>query len=148
MSYLPRSSPHRKKKNPNSWSPKLPGIYLLKNLKTGQGYVGQSVDIGRRYKQHIGHLFGAQYGYHHKHHNSHLSTAMAHSELSDWAFIILELIPKDTNLKRLQATLRKREKHYINLHGTLNISGRKGAGPSSKSKPLVKPDNYLDTMAN
>jgi predicted GIY-YIG superfamily endonuclease len=148
MPYLPRSSPHRKKRNPNQWSPKLPGIYLLKNLKTGEGYVGQSVDIGRRYKQHIGHLFGSQYGYKHKHHNSNLAMAMAHSELSEWAFIILELIPKDTNLKRLRANLRKREKHFINLHGTLNISGKKGAKSPSKVKPLVEPDSYLNTMAN
>lgn len=116
----PRAS-LRSKRKARPWEPKLPGIYMLKHLPTEAAYVGQSVDIGRRYKQHIGALLGHPYGNTKLHHNSYLRAAFNAYDVHEWAFIILELLPKDCT----KAQLLKREKHYIQLYGTLNVAGRK-----------------------
>jgi hypothetical protein len=94
---------------------------MLQHLPTSEAYVGQSVDIGRRYKQHMGALLGQPYGNKKLHHNSYLRAAFDAYQVHEWAFIILELLPKDCT----KAQLLKREKHYMQMFGTLNVVGKK-----------------------
>ena len=108
---------------------------MLKNLTTGDAYVGQSVDIGRRYKQHMGSLLGGLYGYTKEHHNSYLKARFYTEDVSEWAFIILELLPKDCK----KEDLLKREKHYILLHGNLNVRGRTKSTRATNSELEVDP---------
>lgn len=85
------------------------GIYKITNLKTQQCYIGQSVSIGERFKQHCkcGCGIGASA-------SNKLYTAMQQDGIWNFSFEILEECPRDQ--------LNEKEKLWIELYQS-NIYG-------------------------
>lgn len=87
-------------------SGKVCGIYKITDLTTGQAYIGQSVDIKERFRQHI--KTSLTYG---KTTNK-LYSMMQKSGQQNFTFEILEEVPR--------AQLNEREAYWINFYGTKN----------------------------
>ena len=87
-------------KTPN----KVCGIYQIVDLTTGQGYIGQSVDIKERFRQHI--KSALTYGKT----TNRLYQAMQKSEVYNFTFEILEEVSRDQ--------LNEREIYWINFYKT------------------------------
>jgi group I intron endonuclease len=81
-----------------------PGIYLIVNLANGKYYVGSAV-TGNLYMRLHKHLF-ALIG------NVHVANAVKKYELHEFAFLVLEIVPQDTESAKV-STLLNREDHYI-----------------------------------
>ena len=69
------------------------GIYRILNTKTGQHYIGQSIDVFGRWNGHLAGLLT------HTHHCVKFQAAFHRAQLSDWTFSILEVCTKE-ELKR------------------------------------------------
>lgn len=88
----------------------MKAVYMILSYKTGQFYIGSSIDYNKRIKQHITHLK------HGKHSNINLLSIYEKYGLENIKFIIIEEI---NNPKELLAT----EQIYINiLKPELNIN--------------------------
>ena len=85
------------------------GIYLITNLENGKKYVGQSIDIERRWKQHINHATS----YHGKDYYSPLYIDMRVYKIKNFKFEILEKTSYDSNI------LNAREQYWMNRYNTL-----------------------------
>lgn len=83
------------------------GIYIIKNKINKKCYVGQSIDIDKRFKSHINGLDG-NYG-----HNPHFQSAWNKYGKDNFEFDVLEEV-EDTN------SLDDREKYYISLYDSFN----------------------------
>ena len=94
------------------------GIYKLTDLNTGLAYIGQSVDICDRQKQHCKNALGVG----NITTENKLYKAMRESGLSNFAFEVLE----ECDAKLLD----EKEKYYIELYDTYNygLNGNKGIG--------------------
>ena len=84
------------------------GIYKITNQKTGQVYIGQSVDIATRWKDHIKCGLGIDTPVQNK-----LYTAMAKDGITSFTFELLE--------KCDRALLNEKEKFYIDLYQSYNF---------------------------
>lgn len=93
---------------------KVCGIYKITDMTTGLAYVGQSVDIKERFRQHI--KTSLQYG---KATNK-LYQQMADSGQYNFTFEILERVTKDK--------LNERETYWINFYKTKEFGLNKTAG--------------------
>ena len=82
------------------------GIYLILNNKNGKGYVGQSINIEKRFKQHKRELNNNY------HNNSHLQKAWNKYGKSSFVFLILE--------KTFKNMLNNAEIFWINFLETYN----------------------------
>lgn len=93
---------------------KICGIYKITDLITGQAYIGQSLDIKERARQHI--KASLSYG---KATNK-LYQAMQNSGQSNFTFEILEEVPRDQ--------LNEREIYWIDFYKTreLGLNGTRG----------------------
>lgn len=80
------------------------GIYKITRLKTGEVYIGKSVDIRNRFLQHTKTAFGVGTIAH-----SILHTTMEKDGVQNFTFELLEEVPKDK--------LTEREKYWINFYG-------------------------------
>lgn len=93
---------------------KICGIYKITDLTTGLAYIGQSVDIKERFRQHIKTAlsFGKV--------TNKLYQTMKKSGLNNFTFEILEEVPKDK--------LNEREVYWINFYKTkdFGLNGTKG----------------------
>lgn len=78
------------------------GIYMIKNKKTGQKYIGQSVDIERRWREHISK--GKD--------KSYIDRAINKYGKDNFVLIIIEEIPKKE--------LNDREQYWIEHYNTYN----------------------------
>lgn len=81
------------------------GIYKITNLVTKQSYIGQSVDIASRWKQHIKCGLGIDAS-----HTNMLYNSMQKYGVWNFAFELIEQCPKEQ--------LNEREKFYISLYQT------------------------------
>lgn len=81
-----------------------PGIYLIVNLANGKYYVGSAV-TGNLYMRLHKHLF-AFIG------NVHVANAVKKYELHEFVFLVLEIVPQDTDSAKV-STLLNREDYYI-----------------------------------
>ena len=79
------------------------GIYLIENKQTGQKYIGQSVNIENRWRQHIK-------GYNYA--DGYIDKAISKYGSENFKYIVLEELPKDVNI------LNKREKYWIEHYNT------------------------------
>lgn len=86
---------------------KICGIYKITDLTTGQSYIGQSVDIRERFRQHI--KTSLSYG---KATNK-LYQTMQKSGQSNFTFEILEKVPRDK--------LNERETYWIDFYKTKDV---------------------------
>lgn len=82
------------------------GIYCIENLANNKKYIGQSIDIHNRWKDHRRELDGQ------RHHNSYLQRAWNKHKEQNFSFYILEECPK--------ALLDEREIYYIDHFNCLN----------------------------
>lgn len=86
------------------------GIYKIKNNVNGKFYIGQSIDVEKRWKRHIWELNNC------RHENRHLNNSWSKYGQSNFSFQILEECYKDD--------INSRELFYINeLKPQYNIKG-------------------------
>jgi group I intron endonuclease len=94
------------------------GVYLIQNKINNYKYVGESLNIVRRWKQHIKSLDEGT------HTNKSLQNAWDKYGESNFEFIILEsfTIPKDIKIYRpkLKSLLLCREHYYVKLYDSIN----------------------------
>jgi group I intron endonuclease len=81
---------------------KVAGIYCITSKVNGKKYVGQSVNIGQRWGEHIKRLKA------NKHHSQHLQNHFNKYSIED---LIFEVLEEATDL----TLLTNREQHYIDL---------------------------------
>lgn len=93
------------------------GIYKITNLVSNQAYIGQSVDIASRFKQHIKCGLGIDTPASNK-----LYKSMIEDGVWNFSFELLEECPKDK--------LNERESFWIDLYQTnkVGLNGTKGNG--------------------
>jgi group I intron endonuclease len=70
------------------------GIYQIRNKDNGNRYIGSSINIDKRFREH---KCALKYN---KHHNSHLQRAYNKYSISSFSFEILEYCSEDELLKR------------------------------------------------
>ena len=87
---------------------KKSGIYKITYLKTGEAYIGKSVDVAGRWIEHIKSSLGIGTIAH-----SSFHVRLEEDGIWNYSWELLEEVPKDK--------LTEREKYYINLYGTDKI---------------------------
>lgn len=93
------------------------GIYKITDLTNGKFYIGQSVDIAERWRQHIKRGVGAEAG---TISGSKLYSAMAANKLWNFKFEVLEEVERDA--------LNTREKFWISYFGATEYGYNMKAG--------------------
>ena len=104
------------------------GIYCIENIKNNKKYIGQSVDIYRRWANHKCDLNGD------RHNNEHLQSAWNKYGEDNFIFTIIE--------QCLEEMLDEREIYYINMYDCMNNSfgynletgGNKNKHPSEETR--------------
>lgn len=82
------------------------GIYCIKNIVNGKIYIGQTIDLDKRYKEHLRELKNNY------HFNEHLQKSFIKYGEESFEFIVLEKCDKDK--------LNDLEMHYIQRFNSLN----------------------------
>lgn len=107
---------------------KISGIYQIKNIQSGNIYVGSAVDISRRWRTHRRLLKKGT------HHSSHLQNAWNKYGETSFAFIVVERCDK-------QDLLTKEQKYIDTWHPAYNTSlvagSRLGVGQSEETKKII-----------
>ena len=103
------------------------GIYMIKNMINGKVYIGQAVNIDKRWHDHINELNG------NRHNNKHLQRAWNKDGANNFIFNIVEECPKDE--------LNDREIYYIAQYKAHNMKygynktyGGEGVKPTDEIK--------------
>lgn len=94
---------------------KVSGIYKITYIKTGESYIGRSVDIGNRWKEHCLSSLSIGTIAHSTFHN-----VLADKGLQNFTWEVIEEVPKDKQSER--------EKYWINFYGTKNQFNEKEGG--------------------
>ena len=94
---------------------KVGGIYKITYIKTGESYIGRSVDIGNRWKEHCLSSLSIGSIAHSTFHN-----ILADKGLHNFTWEVIEEVPKDKQ--------NEREKYWINFYGTKNQFNEKDGG--------------------
>lgn len=107
----------------------IQGIYAIKNIINNKVYIGQSVDINKRFKQH---LWGLN---HNRHDNPHLQNSWNKYKEENFEFIVLEEV-EDINNLDIQEQYWIDEFNSYNDGYNLKLGGVSGRGYkfSEKSK--------------
>lgn len=79
----------------------IPCVYMIVYNKTGQLYIGETVNFNRRIKQHINSKNNNV--------NSKIDEFIQNHNIDDFHFFILEILPSDKTI------LRQKEREYIDL---------------------------------
>lgn len=107
--------------------PHVPGIYQIRNIVNGHVYIGSSIDMHRRHKEHMLDLKQNKHG------NSYLQRAYNKYGEKSFTFEILECVA-DKDL------LRERESYYIHIKsdsvGVYNLT-TSTFQPKSCMKPII-----------
>lgn len=82
----------------------MKGIYQITNLRSGKMYVGQSIDIEKRFKDHIYELE------HNIHSNRYLQSSWNKYGKSNFVFSMLEKVQEEDNLT-------SRERYWVDYYG-------------------------------
>lgn len=113
------------------------GIYCIKNLLNNNMYIGQSIDIERRLKEHQSRLLN------NKHKNKHLQNSFNKNGLNNFSCQILATFNKDTPF--IQEILNDSEKYFISSYKTFTLknhynknSGGKNYKLSEESKEKIR----------
>mgnify|MGYP000883434576 CR=1 FL=1 len=103
------------------------GIYMIKNMINNKVYIGQAVNIERRWNEHINDLYA------NRHNNKHLQRAWNKDGANNFIFNIVEECPKDE--------LNDREIYYIAQYKAHNMKygynktyGGEGVKPTDEIK--------------
>ena len=97
---------------------KISGVYVIANLRDGRVYVGASLDIGRRWKEHRAKLRAG------RNEARRLQAAWTEQGPEAFVFAVLEVVYLDRPL------LLEREEHWINQLGAdWREFGYNGPGP-------------------
>lgn len=106
----------------------MTGVYMIRNKINGKYYVGSSIDIESRWKQHIKALDS------NTHNNSHLQNAWNKYGKANFEFLILE----EANLQ----DLRNRETYYLKklncVENGYNLIDNANFGLGVKASPQVR----------
>ena len=89
---------------------RISGVYHIKNLVNGKVYIGSSIDINKRWKEHINSLRIF------KHHSYKLQRAWDKHGEDNFSFEIIEIFNGDI------AELRKLEQYYLDLYNASDFS--------------------------
>lgn len=92
------------------------GIYKITDVTSGLAYIGQSVNIAQRWKDHVKNALGAGT----RPSNNKLYTAMEENGVHNFTFEILEQVPS--------SQLNEKERYYIDLYksATYGLNTTKG----------------------
>lgn len=90
------------------------GIYRITNTVNGKCYVGQSINIEKRLRQHKSMLFSGT------HYNAHLQSAVSRYGIDKFEFIPIE--------ECLESELNSKERHWIAKCNSLNEGYNKTSG--------------------
>lgn len=85
----------------------ISGVYKITYIPTGESYIGKSVDINKRWTDHVKNAFGVGTIA-----RSSLHVKMAEKGVDNFYFEIIEEVPRES--------LTEREKYYIDLYGTMS----------------------------
>ena len=111
------------------------GIYKITNTQNGKVYIGQSVDILRRWRKH---LLNSQSAKSHEF-NSPLHRAFKKYNISSFSFDIIEYCDKKS--------LNEKEKYWINFYNSRNKSfGYNIAEGGSNSHPVALSQDDVDII--
>lgn len=107
------------------------GIYVIENVTKKRYYIGQSVDMARRWAEHLAQLSQG------KHHNKSLQKDFNEQGIKDFTFRVLEETPEDLDLL-------EREKHYISQYKRgrkklYNVMAKSSAKFDPKKRLSTKP---------
>ena len=100
--------------------PKVPGIYLIKNIINGKCYVGQSINLRKRLLQHYSN------GHNPKFYYKHLYAAISKHGISNFKLTILEVV--DPFISDLPELLNSLEVSYIEKYDSFNCGYNKTKG--------------------
>lgn len=100
------------------------GIYLIENKKTRQKYIGQSVNIEKRWYEHC---------YNKAKHNSYVENAMQKHGVDNFILKIIEELPNDADL------LNKREIYWISYYNTYKDDNHYNLTPGGDFSPMKDP---------
>lgn len=98
------------------------GIYMIKNKKTGQIYIGQSINIERRWN------------FHYNNKKSYIDRAINKYGIDNFIFKIIEELPKDSLL------LNEREEYWINYYDSYNNKQHYNLTPGGDFCPMKIPE--------
>lgn len=102
----------------------MTGIYCIENQKNGKKYVGQAVNIEKRWRQHRNKLINGT------HYNEHLQRAWDQYGESNFSFYVLEICDEQS--------LDAREIHYIETLGSFESGKKRSKEQKEKiSKPVI-----------
>lgn len=93
------------------------GVYKITNQKTQQCYIGQAVDVGKRWKDHAKYGLGIDTPQ-----NNKLYQSIQEYGLVNFSFELLEKCPKEQ--------LNEKEKYYINLYQSYEYGFNSNKGNS------------------
>jgi len=91
--------------NKNVDVPSKSGIYLIRNLINGKVYIGQTINIKQRIRQHINKFKRG------KHYNSYFQASMDKYGMHNFELLVLELCERE-NLSNLESKYIKQYKSY------------------------------------
>ena len=100
------------------------GIYMIKNMINGKVYIGQAVNIERRWNEHISELNG------NRHFNQHLQRAWNKYGANNFIFSVIE--------KCSENNLTKREQYWINYYGGIDNNNNYNFREASSSGTFNK----------
>ena len=96
-------------------SNKIGGIYKITYIQTGESYIGRSVDIGNRWKEHVLSSLSIGTIAHSTFHNE-----LANKGIQNFTWEVLEEVQREKQSDR--------EKYWINFYGTKNQFNEKEGG--------------------
>lgn len=101
------------------------GIYMIKNKNTGQKYIGQSINIEKRWQQHCRK---------HDRLNSYIDNAIGKYGSDNFLLRVIEKLPNDVNM------LNTREKYWIKFYNTYEDKNHYNLTPGGDFNPMCNPD--------
>lgn len=125
---------------PMASPPSGPGIYLLSNRKLGKAYVGQSLNLHRRYGEWKS-VFLSKLGAK----NTLLLDIIGKSDISEWEFTILQELPGATSAQLMSAeTVAISRIKTLKPTALLNSTASRAA---DRSSPIVNDGSYRAGLA-
>ena len=102
--------------------PKVPGIYLLKNIINGKCYIGQSINLRKRINNHLNNSTNIRFT------GKHLYSAMNKYGIENFKITLLEIINPLEYEEPIYDILNKLEIYYIEKFNSFNCGYNKTKG--------------------